>query len=91
MFPKNLGPITEHFALFLAETLGGPADYTVTRGKPRLVCRHAPHPIGPPEVEHWLGLMFATLNEVGVPDTAQGVLRPYFAQTEEWRGSRSLA
>ena len=81
MFPKNLSAITEHFALFLAETLGGPADYSAKRGKPRLVCRHAPFPIGPPEVERWLHHMFAALEEVGVADTLQQPLRDYFTRT----------
>lgn len=81
MFPKNLSVLTEHFALFLAETLGGPADYSAKRGKPRLLCRHAPFPIGPPEVERWLHHMFAALEDLGVADTLQQPLRDYFTQT----------
>ena len=81
LFPKQLGPLTEHFALFLAETLGGPADYTAKRGKPRLVCKHAPLPIGTPEVESWLEHMRAAMAEENVPDTVRQHLSQYFAQT----------
>jgi hemoglobin len=51
MFPKELGRPRERQALFLAEFFGGPAEYTRKHGKNSLVCKHAPFPIGPPEVK----------------------------------------
>ena len=81
MFPKNVEALARHFALFLAEILGGPADYTARRGKPRLVCRHAPFPIGPPEVERWLFHMYAAMDELELPAAPQQQLREFFAQT----------
>ncbi len=81
IFPKDLARTTEHLALFLAERLGGPADYTATRGKQSLICRHAHLRIGPAEVERWLGHMFATMEEVGLSETARQLLRDYFTKT----------
>jgi truncated hemoglobin YjbI len=80
IFPKNLAPTTEYLALFLAEILGGPAQYTARRGKPRLLCRHAPLRIGIDEVERWLGHMLVAMEETGLPDTAQQRLQHYFTQ-----------
>ncbi|HZT41769.1 MAG TPA: ankyrin repeat domain-containing protein [Chthonomonadaceae bacterium] len=81
VFPKNLAPTTEWLALFLAERLGGPADYRAKRGKQSLRCRHAHIPIGPKESERWLYHMFATIDQVGISDPARQTLRNYFTET----------
>lgn len=81
IFPKNLTRTTEYLALFLAEKLGGPADYSARRGKQSLRCRHAHVPIGSEEAERWLGHMFATMEEVGLDERARQLLRDYFTET----------
>lgn len=81
MFPKDLGPITDHLALFLAERLGGPSSYTARRGKQSLVCRHAHLPIGAEEGERWLGHMDASMEEISLPEAAQQLLHTYFTET----------
>jgi hemoglobin len=81
LFPKNLERLTEHFALFIAERLGGPRQYTATRGKQSLVCRHAYLPLGSQHADRWLEHMYATLDEVGVTDPARQRLRDYFTET----------
>lgn len=81
LFPKNLSQLTEHFALFLIEWLGGPAEYTRKRGKQSLLCRHAHLPLGSAEAELWLGHMFAALEEVGIIEPARELLRDYFTET----------
>ncbi len=81
VFPKNLTRVTELLALFLAERLGGPAEYTAQRGKNSLLCRHAHLPIGQTEMEAWLRQMFAAIDEAGISDPARQLLRDYFSET----------
>jgi len=81
LFPKDLSRITERFALFLAEQIGGPADYKRTRGKQSLRCRHAHLPIGTTEAQDWLGHMFDTMEEVAIPEPGRQILYDYFKET----------
>ncbi len=81
VFPENLTRATERLALFLAERLGGPSDYTKLRGKNSLLCRHAHVPIGTEEVEAWLRRMDAAIDQAGLPESAQKLLRDYFSET----------
>ena len=81
IFPKNLTHLTEWFALFIAERLGGPANYTATRGKQSLGCRHARLSIGSAEAERWLGHMFVAIDEVDATKPARQRLRDYFTET----------
>ena len=81
IFPKNLSTLSEHFALFVSERLGGPAAYTAKRGKQSLVCRHAHLSISTDESERWLGHMFAAIDDVGIRDPAKAILRQYFIDT----------
>ena len=81
IFPKNLSTLSEHFALFVSERLGGPAAYTAKRGKQSLVCRHAHLSISTDESERWLGHMFAAIDDVGIKDPANAILRQYFIDT----------
>lgn len=83
VFPKNLAPTTEWLALFLAERLGGPADYTARRGKNSLLCRHAHVPIGSAEGEQWLSHMSAAMDEAGLPESVRLQLSAYFRQTAD--------
>ena len=81
IFPKDLTRITDHFALFIAERLGGPADYTAKRGKQSLGCRHAHLSLGSEEAERWLRHMFAAMDEVGVTEPTRQRLHDYFTET----------
>ncbi|MBB6050670.1 ankyrin repeat domain-containing protein [Armatimonas rosea] len=74
LFPKNMVALEERLALFLAERTGGPADYTATRGKTSLLCRHAHLAIGTLEAEHWLEHLRTSLVEEGVRDDAAALL-----------------
>ncbi|MCX6360555.1 MAG: ankyrin repeat domain-containing protein [Armatimonadetes bacterium] len=78
MFPKDLARATEHLALYLAEKLGGPDDYTARRGKQSLRCRHAHLPIGSPEAHAWLDLMFASVDAIGISEPARQALHDFF-------------
>ncbi len=66
LFPESMHSLEERLALFLAEFTGGAADYSETRGKNSLVCRHAHLAIGNAEAERWLKLMDAAMQEAGV-------------------------
>lgn len=78
MFPKDLARATEHLALYLAERLGGPADYTARRGKQSLRCRHAHLPIGSPEAHAWLELMLASVDAAEIAEPARQALHSFF-------------
>jgi hemoglobin len=63
LYPDDLGPPSEHLALFLAQYWGGPTTYSDGRGHPRLRMRHAPFAIGLRERDRWLAAMTAALDE----------------------------
>src|SRR5262245_45269287 len=81
MFPKELTATTSHLALFLAEALGGPKTYRMTRGKQSLICRHAHLPIGPAAGERWLTLMSESMDEEAIVDPARTWLTEFFQAT----------
>lgn len=49
---------------FIAQRLGGPADYSAQRGHPRLRMRHIPFAIDTAARDHWIQLMDAAINDV---------------------------
>ena len=63
----NLGPTKQILKLYLGEWLGGPRDYSASRGHPRLRSRHVRFPIGIAERDAWLLCMKRALDET-VPD-----------------------
>jgi hemoglobin len=81
MFPKNMTPLNERFALFVGERLGGPASYTAKRGKQSLTCRHAHLSISTEEANRWLAHMFAAMADVGIAEPAGARLRKFFVET----------
>jgi hemoglobin len=64
----------ENFALFLIEWLGGPKNFSATRGHPRLRMRHARVPIGEKMRDAWLGCMSRAMNDEGVTGDVRGFL-----------------
>ncbi len=75
LFPKDMSALEERIALFLAERTGGLPEYTCSRGKNSLICRHAHLAIGQAEAAHWLEHMRESLAEEGVhPDVATRLL-----------------
>lgn len=66
--------------LYLAQWMGGPADYSAERGHPRLKSRHMGFPVGVAERDAWLHCMRLAL-EGTVPsaqarDAIMGALTP---------------
>jgi hemoglobin len=67
--------------LYLAEWLGGPKNYSATRGAPRLRARHLPFPIGPAERDAWMACMRDALEEVVPDEELRGQLEAAFLRT----------
>jgi truncated hemoglobin YjbI len=69
-FPRNMAALEERLALYLTERTGGPSNYSTTRGKTSLFCRHAHLAIGTVEATLWLEHMTTSLAEEGVDEEA---------------------
>lgn len=69
----------ENFALFLVEWLGGPRQFSATRGHPRLRMRHGRIAIGEPERDAWLRCMTRALDAQGVTGDVRAFLDARFA------------
>ena len=54
LYPQDLQPGKAHLAAFLAQYWGGPPQYSLERGHPRLRQRHMPFPIGQAERDAWV-------------------------------------
>ncbi|HXH21248.1 MAG TPA: globin [Dehalococcoidia bacterium] len=78
MFPEDMTGPKEHLALFLAQFFGGPPEYSLRRGHPRLRARHLPFKIGRRERDAWLAHMLAALDECGIEEPALSEMRAYF-------------
>ena len=67
---------------FLVQYWGGPADYSATRGHPRLRIRHAPYVIGEPQRDAWLAHMTLAVDEAvdnyGFPPALAQIFHDYF-------------
>jgi len=84
MHPPNLAPVKRVLVNFLTEWMGGPKDYSVERGHPRLRMKHMSFPIGPAERDAWMACMRAALEEV-VPDaTLKTQLEQAFYKTADF-------
>jgi len=65
-------------ALFLIQYFGGPQQYMLERGHPRLRLRHLPFSIGPEERDAWVERMLAAIDAVGIAEPARSEMRNYF-------------
>lgn len=70
----------DNFGLFLIEWLGGPRNFSSTRGHPRLRMRHARVPIGEAMRDAWLRCMGRALDEQGISGDVRGFLDARFAE-----------
>lgn len=66
--PTDLTSAKDNLAQFLVQYWGGPADYSATRGHPRLRMRHGPFSIGQAERDAWMRHMTAAVTSA--PDLA---------------------
>jgi hemoglobin len=78
LYPESLEAPKEHLALFLAQYFGGPPNYSLARGHPRLRMRHFPFAIGTRERDAWVAHMTAALDEATIPEPARAEMQRYF-------------
>ena len=64
---RDLGPVKHVLTLYLSQWLGGPGDYSASRGHPRLRMRHMRFPIGEAERDAWLACMRRALDGADAP------------------------
>ncbi|MEO7032565.1 MAG: group II truncated hemoglobin [Polyangiaceae bacterium] len=69
----------DNFGLFLIEWLGGPREFSATRGHPRLRMRHGRVRIGEAMRDAWLRCMTFALDEQAVSGDVRGFLDARFA------------
>ncbi len=69
-----------NFTLFLIEWLGGPRNFSATRGHPRLRMRHGRVAIGESMRDAWLRCMARALDAQGVSGDVRGFLDARFAE-----------
>lgn len=74
----------DRFALFFVGWLGGPDDYVVQNGHPRLRMRHARVPVDARMRDAWLRCMFQAMDDLGVDPEVQGFLRPRLSEVADF-------
>lgn len=75
-----------HVAAFLAEVMGGPGDYSSSRGgHPHMVQRHLNRHLTQAQRRAWVALLLDTADELGLPDDPE--FRSALVGYLEW-GSR---
>jgi hemoglobin len=78
LYPESLREAEENLALFIAQYFGGPPNYSLQRGHPRLRMRHMPFAIGQRERDAWVHQMLAALDASGIEDPPLSEMRTYF-------------
>lgn len=82
MYPRDdLPGAAERLRMFLVMRFGGPRDYALRRGHPRLRMRHAPFPIDQRARDRWVELMNQALEETRLPAEPERMLRQFFHHT----------
>lgn len=84
MHAPDLASTQAVLALYLCEWLGGPKEYSVQRGHPRLRMRHGGFAIGAAERDAWLACLRAALVDVGATPTLRDALMHAFFRTADW-------
>ena len=79
MYPKDeLAGAEERLRAFLIMRFGGPQDYALQRGHPRLRMRHAGFHINQQARDRWVSLMEQALRESALPQEAERPLLQFF-------------
>jgi hemoglobin len=74
----------DRFGMFLVGWLGGPDDYVLTHGHPRLRMRHARVPVDIAMRDAWLRCMAAALDAHGVQGPVRAFLDGRFAEVADF-------
>ena len=78
MYPEDLGPPKAHLAGFLAQYWGGPPNYSLERGHPRLRMRHAPFAIDRAARDAWVRHMTEAVARSSASPQDRVLLLAYF-------------
>lgn len=78
----------DRFALFLVGWLGGPQDYVVQHGHPRLRMRHAKVPVDIAMRDAWLRCMRRAMEETAVEAELRAWLEQRFAEVADFMRNR---
>ena len=81
IYPDDLEPGKAHLAGFLAQYWGGPPEYSMERGHPRLRMRHARFSIGQAQRDAWVQHMNAAVRSQDVSAGDAALLTEYFEGT----------
>ncbi|HET7792883.1 MAG TPA: group II truncated hemoglobin [Rhizobacter sp.] len=86
VFAHMGGEHPQHVAAFLAEVLGGPADYSARHGgHPHMIQQHLNRHLTQVQRREWVGLLLDTADQLGMPDDPE--FRSALVGYLEW-GSR---
>ncbi len=80
LYPQSLDESRLHLALFLSQFFGGPQEYSMRRGHPRLRARHLPFVIDKRERDAWVTHMLAAIDEAGIEEPSRSHMRNYFQE-----------
>ncbi|HEV8543250.1 MAG TPA: ankyrin repeat domain-containing protein [Verrucomicrobiae bacterium] len=78
LFPKKSEHASERLALFLAETFGGPNEYSRRRGMKSLQEMHARFQIDEEQIKAWKTHMLRAMQDAAIPRPALLAMRAYF-------------
>jgi len=81
MYPEDLNPGKYHLSKFLIQFWGGPNDYSLERGHPRLRQRHVNFQISQKERDIWLKHMFSALESMKMSSSDLWIMKNYFEKT----------
>ncbi len=81
LYPQDLEPSSAHLAAFLAQYWGGPPQYSIERGHPRLRMRHFAFPIGQAERDAWVHHMTGAVNASEASPADKAEMLTYFDST----------
>ena len=81
MYPDDLNPGKHHLSKFLIQFWGGPNDYSLERGHPRLRKRHVNFQISQKERDIWLKHMFSALESMNMSSSDLRIMKNYFEKT----------
>ena len=81
MFPDDLEEPIRNQAEFLIQYFGGPQDYSMRKGHPRLRMRHMPFAIDVAARNAWVACMRGALEDAAIPEPHRGAMMAYFERT----------
>ncbi len=84
LFPSSLHCAIDAFTLFLAQFLGGPAEYQQHRWHVSLSDAHARFRIGAREGDAWVRNMQQALRDSPMPEELRNGMSAFFQQSADW-------